>query len=80
MAPIKTFQVRKKYAPWLSPTLKAEMELRDQAQLKAQETKTREDWPKFKKLRNSVNNTLKGAKKNWQKAKMKEYSSDSRST
>ena len=56
------------------------MELRDQAQLKAQETKTREDWPKFKKLRNSVNNTLKGAKKNWQKAKMKEYSSDSRST
>ena len=35
---------------------------------------------KFKKLRNSVNNKLKGAKKTWQKDKMKEYSTDSRST
>ena len=32
------------------------------------------------KLRNSVNNKLKGAKSNWEKNKMKEYSADSRST
>ena len=50
MAPIRTFQVRKNYAPWLSPNLKAEMEMRDQAQSFAQETKSKEDWGKFKKL------------------------------
>ena len=80
MAPVKTFQIRKSYAPWLSPTLKAEIMKRDQIQKEAQETKSNDKWREFKKLRNSVNNKLKGAKKNWQRNKMKEYSSDSRST
>ena len=56
MAPIKTYQVRKKYAPWLSPDLKSEMEDRDVAQKVAQESGAQEDWKKYRKVRNSVNN------------------------
>ena len=70
MAPIKTYQVRKKYAPWLSPALKSEIKDRDAAQHKAQESGSQEDWKKYKKFRNSVNNKLKGAKTRWQKEKL----------
>ena len=63
MAPIKSVQIRSKYAPWLSPALKEAMKERDQAQLTAQETGFREDWSRFRKLRNTLNNKLKGAKK-----------------
>ena len=80
MAPVKTFQIRNKYAPWLSSDLKAEIKKRDIAQREAQETNTDTKWKEFKKIRNSVNNKLKGAKKSWQKNKMKEYTLDSRST
>lgn len=80
MAPIKSVQVRNKYAPWLSPALKEAIKERDEAQQAAQQTKSKEDWQKFRKLRNSVNNKLKGAKTKWQKAKISEYSTDSRST
>ena len=80
MAPVKSFQIRNKYAPWLTPNLKAEMQKRDKAQREAQETKNDEKWKEFKKLRNSISNKLKGAKKSWQKKKMREYSLDSRST
>ena len=71
MAPVKCFQVRKKYAPWLSPNLKSEIENRDKAQQIAQESNCREDWLRFRKLRNSVNNKLRGEKRNWQKNKIK---------
>ena len=71
MAPVKSFQIRNKYAPWLTPNLKAEMQKRDKAQREAQETKNDEKWKEFKKLRNSISNKLKGAKKSWQKKKMR---------
>ena len=64
MAPVRSFQVRKRYAPWLSPQLKSEIENRDRAQQTAQETNSREDWLRFRKLRNSVNNKLRGEKRN----------------
>ena len=32
MAPIKTYQTRKQYAPWLSADIKKEMKARDEAQ------------------------------------------------
>ena len=80
MAPIKCYQIRKNYAPWLEPDLKKSMVDRDEAQKVAQESNKNEDWKQFRKLRNSVNNKLKGAKTRWQKKKLAEYSSDSRST
>ena len=54
MAPIKTYQTRKQYAPWLSADIKKEMKARDEAQRVAQESRISEDWKKFKKLRNAV--------------------------
>ena len=79
LAPIKTYQVRKKYAPWLSPNLRKEIKDRDEAQKIAQESGKKEDWNKFKKLRNTVSNKLRGEKIRWQKGRLEEYSSDSRS-
>ena len=43
MAPIKTIQVRTKYAPWLSNTTKKLMEERNKAQTNATETKDIDD-------------------------------------
>ena len=54
MAPIKTFQVRSKYAPWLSNETKSKMKERDQAQKMAAESKSPEYWKKYKHLRNIV--------------------------
>ena len=79
MAPIKSIQVRKRYAPWLSPAIKEAIRERDEAQQVAQQSRSNEDWKKFKKLRNNLNNKLRGAKRKWQKVKIAEYSSDSAS-
>ena len=59
VAPIRKFQVRSKYAPWLSSATKAMITERDLAQKKAVDTGDEEDWRSFKKLRNHINNKLK---------------------
>ena len=56
MAPMRTIQVRVKYAPWLTKTTVDLMRERDQQQRVASETHTDEDWKKFKALRNRINN------------------------
>ena len=43
-------------------TTKNEMKVRNKLQEKARETKRKEDWNKFKKKRNRVNNILKDEK------------------
>ena len=50
MAPVRTFQVRKRYAPWLAPSLKADMQRRDEIQKEAQESRSEEKWKEFKKI------------------------------
>ena len=42
-APIRTFQVRKNYVPWLSDDLKTLMKSRDEAFAKAARSNTQED-------------------------------------
>ena len=59
MAPMRTIQVRKKYAPWLSKTTLELMKERDKLQKIAVETKDRDDWTKFKHARNKINNRLR---------------------
>ena len=76
MAPIKVFQVRTNFAPWLSLNTKDLMKQRDIAQRKANETNVDDDWRVYKGLRNRVNNILKTEKKNWQSEKLKEASGD----
>ena len=78
MAPIKRIQVRTKYAPWISSNTKEKIQTRNQAQKAASETGQKEDWIKYKSIRNTVNNVLK--KEIWQKEKINQYSNDSSST
>ena len=51
MAPIRKFQVRPKYAPWLTNSTKELMNERDLAQKRAACTGDSEDWKEFKQLR-----------------------------
>ena len=79
MAPVKIFQVRTNYAPWLSSDMKVMMKERDQAQQIASESKNPEDWEKYKSLRNKVNNKSKVEKKLWQTQKLNECCRDTSS-
>ena len=79
MAPIKTFQSRSNYAPWVSDNTKNKIKERNEAQKKASETKTSSDWEEYKKLRNQVNSILKAEKRTWQENKISSYGSDSSS-
>ena len=77
MAPVKVIQVRTNYAPWMSRETKQKIKERDKAQEKASVTKNTEDWEEYKRLRNTINNTLKIENKNWQGQKSKEFGGDS---
>ena len=70
MAPMRTVQIRTRYAPWLSRETISLMGERDQLQKTAAESKSREDWKKFKSARNRINNRLKYEERNWQKMKL----------
>ena len=65
MAPIKIFQNRTKYAPWLSASTKNWMKLRDQALEKALDTKNLGDFALYRKLRNKIVSILKTEKQAW---------------
>ena len=80
MAPLKKYQVRTKYAPWMSSSTKEKIKLRNDAQKKASETGNVDDWKEYKTQRNSVNSILRKEKDLWQKKKLDECSEDSRST
>ena len=66
-APVKTFQTRSKYVPWLSTTTKQLIKDRDQAQRRAAISNSEDDWKLFKQLRNQVTSRLRPEKSNWQK-------------
>ena len=59
VAPMRTIQVRTRYAPWLSSTTIELMKERDIQQKLASESNSRDEWVKFKTLRNKINNRLK---------------------
>ena len=69
MAPMRTIQVRTRYAPWLTGTTINLMKERDKQQQIASHSGCRDDWIKYKALRNQFNN--------WQKAKLLERGEDS---
>ena len=66
MAPVKKFQVRTKYAAWVSDNTKEKIKLRDAAQLTAANTQKKEDWDKYKRLRNDLTGLKKKEKLTWQ--------------
>ena len=69
-APMKTFQTRTNFAPWLSNPTKQLMKDRDQAQRKAVATRSEQDWKVFRKLRNQVTSKLRVEKVTWQRNKL----------
>ena len=79
MAPIKTFQIRTKYVPWMSQKTKDMIKERNQAQLKAATTKDSDDWRKYKQLRNQITNILRVEKKQWRENKLLEFGNDTSS-
>ena len=70
MAPVKKYQVRSNYAPWLTSKTKDLMNDRDLAQKTAAETGNEEDWKKFKVLRNQIKGILKKEKRDWQASRL----------
>ena len=80
MAPMKTLQIRTNYAPWLSEKTASLMIRRDELLKLASETKCREDWVRFKHVRNTINNRLKYEEYTWQKARLDECSNNSAKT
>ena len=77
MAPVKTFQVRTKFAPCLFKQTVESMKERDQLHKVASETKERDDWNNFKHIRNRINNRLKYEEGHWQKARLDECGDNS---
>ena len=76
-APLKKFQNRKRYAPWISNSTKELMQERNSAQAWATATKQAEDWSQYKRLRNRVTKNLKVDKYNWQNNKLDHSYNDS---
>ena len=70
LAPIKTFQVRNKYAPWLSDRTKILIKQRNEAQKIAADSKNLDDWRLYKNLRNAAKSRMRKERKSWEKEKL----------
>ena len=67
ITPVRTFQVRQKYAPWLIDRTKAFIKNINEAQKLASQTKDQDDW---RHLRNAVTARMKEEKKLWEMKKL----------
>ena len=72
MAPVKTFQVRTKYAAWVSDSTKEKIKARDAAQVTAATSQLEEDWDIYKRLRNNLSVVKKKEKLAWQQQKLED--------
>ena len=70
LAPIKKFQTRAHYAPWLSKETKLLKAQREAAHKKAAETDKQEDWREFRKLRNQVTARSREDRRKWEGQKL----------
>ena len=70
MAPVKKFQTRNNYAPWMSKETKSLKKEREEAHKKATETDHPDDWRVFRGLRNEVTGKLREDKKKWETKKL----------
>ena len=70
MAPVKKFQTRTRYAPWMSKEAKLLKEKRQEEHKKASETDHPEDWRHFRGLRNQTTAKLREDKKRWEEEKL----------
>ena len=76
MAPLKTFQVRRKHNPWISEDTIQMMRERNRLQEVASNSNSDADWDKFRQIRNKVNNKLKYEEKYYQRKRLSETRGD----
>ena len=62
-APLKTFTIKQAPSPWMTPSIKNLMNLRDREKSKFNITKRSETWNNFVVLRNKVNHAIRKSKK-----------------
>ena len=77
MAPIRTIQIRAKYAPWLSDSTKKLLKERNDAQRTASASGDIDDWRYYKHLRNTATVRMRVEKKNWECEKLSHTDHDS---
>ena len=75
-APVRTIQVRSRYAPWVSEEVKVRMVERDRAQQAAAATQAQDDWRLYRNLRNTVTNLIKRAKKTWETKQLDSFANN----
>ena len=80
MAPMKTIQVRSNSVPFLSKQTLELMKARNELQKIASESECKDDWDKYKKVRNEINNRLKFEEKSWQKSRLEDCGNNSSKT
>ena len=69
-APVRTIQVRRKYAPWLSDQTKELIKVRNMAQKMAQVSKDIDKLREYRSLRNRVTNLIRNDKRQWEAAQL----------
>ena len=80
-APLRSKRVRAIKSPWITPHLKKKrMHARNILNLKAVRSKNADDWLKYKKCRNAVNNEMKQAKEQYYKNALQDNERDTRKT
>ena len=76
MAPVKKFQIRTKYAAWVSDLTKENLKVRDRAKEKAVQSGSQDDWSVYKRLRNDMTKVLHRERLSWEKAKLESCEED----
>ena len=66
-APLKRSRIRNKRSPWLSSDIISLIRKRDFLKKRAIDTKEADNWNKYKRARNTVNNEIKIRKSNYNK-------------
>ena len=77
MVPMKIYQTRRKFVPWLSEETRKLMKERDDLHNLAKSSREGRDWENYKKTRNKVTGRLKSEKENWQKKTLDNCNNDS---
>ena len=71
MAPVRTIQVRRRYAAWLSEGTKSLMSARDEAMRRYAGSRSPGDWEEARRLRNRVNKLLRSEKSLYMREKVR---------
>ena len=72
LVPVRTIQMRARYAPWLTKETKLLLKERDASQHADAVSGSQDSWRLYKNLRNAANSVMKNEKKKWEQQRLKE--------